>query len=225
MRQDRWIKVWSFDGICLELCGSGGHVPHRHRTLQKEVRWRPPKWGSHVLAPPGTRRRRATHPGEPPKHAGRPRRAQRAVRFARPAGCHPLGGHHLTSGPSTPTTRAPSVSGMTGWVLAARRASRSAGARTGSICAGVALRRVGPCGTPEALGALRSPSTCPLCTPSGCGGSTRGVRLSPAPMRIPRRARGARCEALAAPHACVYVCKVIFLTAPASSISNSISYL
>jgi len=47
-----------------------------------------------------------------------------------------------TGGPSTATTRAPSVSGMTGWVLAARRASRSAGARTGSICAGVALRRV-----------------------------------------------------------------------------------
>jgi len=54
----------------------------------------------------------------------------------------PLGGHSVTSGTCTATTRAPSVSGVTGWVLASRRASRSAGARTGSICAGVALRRV-----------------------------------------------------------------------------------
>ena len=56
--------------------------------------------------------------------------------------------------------------------MAARRASHSAGARTGSICAGVALRRVVPCAAPEPLGALQSPSTCPVCTPSGAGRST-----------------------------------------------------
>ena len=150
-------------------------MPHRHRTLQKEVRWRPPKWGSHVLAPPGTRRRRPTHSGEPPKHAGWPRRAQRAVRFARSAGCHPLGGHHLTSGPSTPTTRAPSVLGVIGWVSASRRASPNVRARTGSICARVVLRRVVPCRAPEPLGAPRSPGTCPLCMPGGGGRSTRRV--------------------------------------------------
>ena len=69
-----------------------------------------------------------------------------------PLDATPLGGHRLTSGPSTATTRAPSVSGVIGWVLAARRASPNVGARTGSICARVALRRVVPCATPEALG-------------------------------------------------------------------------
>ena len=44
--------------------------------------------------------------------------------------CHLLGGHHLMSGPSTPTTCAPTVSGVTGWVLAARRASPNVGACT-----------------------------------------------------------------------------------------------
>ena len=34
-----------------QSCGPGGHVPHMHRILQGEIRWRPPKWGSPVRAP------------------------------------------------------------------------------------------------------------------------------------------------------------------------------
>ena len=34
-----------------QSCGPGGHVPHMHRILQGEIRWRPPKWGSRVRAP------------------------------------------------------------------------------------------------------------------------------------------------------------------------------
>eukprot|EP00964_Phaeocystis_antarctica_P125825 scaffold89506_cov63-Phaeocystis_antarctica.AAC.4 len=33
-----------------QLCGLGGHVSHRHRTLQEEVRRRPPKHDSRVPA-------------------------------------------------------------------------------------------------------------------------------------------------------------------------------
>ena len=153
---------------------------------------------------PSTRRSRPTHSREPPKHAGWPRRAQRAVRCARSAGCHPpwrpqryerhVHGHHAraervgrdwvglsstwstskrrgahigsmakyvrwttppwaptatTGGTSTVTTRTPSVSGVIGWVSAARRAPPRVRARMGSICVGVALRRVVPCAAPE----------------------------------------------------------------------------
>ena len=113
-----------------QLCGSGGHLPHRHRILQQEVRWRPPKWGSRVLAPPGTRRRRHTHSGEPPERAGRPRRELRSVQTAQSAGCHPLAATATTGGPITTTTRARSVVGVTGWVISARRTSPNVGART-----------------------------------------------------------------------------------------------
>ena len=34
-----------------QSCSPGGHVPHMHRILQGEIRWRPPKWGSRVRAP------------------------------------------------------------------------------------------------------------------------------------------------------------------------------
>jgi hypothetical protein len=81
-------------------------------------------------SPFGTRRSRPTHPGESPKHTGWPRRAQQAVQFALSAGCQPLGGDHLTSGLSTPTTRAPSVSGVIGRLLAPRRAPPNVRART-----------------------------------------------------------------------------------------------
>ena len=92
-----------------------------------------------------------------------------------PLDATPLGGHRLTSGPSTATTRAPSVSGVSGRVLVARRASPNVGARTCSICARVALRRVVPCAAPEALGGPWrpwSPGMRLLCTPSGGGRST-----------------------------------------------------
>ena len=46
--------------------GPGGHVPHRHRILQQEVRWRPPKWDSRVpatLVPDGAApRTQESHP-------------------------------------------------------------------------------------------------------------------------------------------------------------------
>ena len=47
-------------------CGPGGHVPHRHRTLQQGVRSRPPKCDSHVpatLVPDGAApRTQESHP-------------------------------------------------------------------------------------------------------------------------------------------------------------------
>ena len=60
-----------------QSCGPGGHVPHMHRILQGEIRWRPPKWGSRVSSPPGTRRSRPAHPTGSPKCHGGGRRAQR----------------------------------------------------------------------------------------------------------------------------------------------------
>ena len=42
-----------------------------------------------------------------------------------PLDATPLGGHRLTSGPSTAATRAPSVSGVIGWHYVARRASNT----------------------------------------------------------------------------------------------------
>ena len=155
--------------------GPGGHVPRRHRILQQEVRWRPPKWDSRVpatLVPDGAApRTQESHPSTLGGLGALNERFDSRV----PLDATPLGGHRLTSGPSTATTRAPSVSGVTGWVLVARRASPNVGARTCSICARVALRRVVPCAAPEALGGLGSLGTCPVCTPSGCGRSARRV--------------------------------------------------
>ena len=33
-----------------QLCGPGGHVPHKHRILLEEILWRPPKCDSLVPA-------------------------------------------------------------------------------------------------------------------------------------------------------------------------------
>ena len=127
-------------------------MPHRHRTLQQEIRWRPQKRDSRVpatLVPDGAApRTQESHPSTLGGLGALNERFDSRV----PLDATPLGGHRLTSGPSTVTTRTPSVSGMIGWVLVARRASPNVGARTCSICARVALRRVVPCAAPEALG-------------------------------------------------------------------------
>ena len=102
-----------------------------------------------------------------------------------------------TDGPSTPTTCAPSVLAVIGRLLAPRRAPPHVRARTGSICVRVVLRRGGPCGAPEPLGAPCEPGTCPLCTPSG-GGRITGCMATahdhedPAPSTGRARA-GAHC--------------------------------
>jgi len=172
----------------------------------------------------------------------------------------PLGGHHLTSGLSTATTRAPSVSGVIGWVLAARRAPPNAGARTsgrwpsmptgchpwvtwgdplgghrddgwpqhahhvraeragrdwaglGTTCSasprqdahGLHLRegRAPPWRAVRRTRAPRSPPVSPArarCARRAGAGGSRGAWLPPTTTRIPRRARGARVQALTAP--------------------------
>ena len=120
----------------------------------------------------GARSSCSIHSARPPNHVGDPRLTHRPHFSDVLAGYHPTA---TTSGPSTATTRAPSVSGVIGWVLAPRRASRRVRARTGSICVRVVLRRVAPCAAPEPLGAPRSPGTCPLCMPGGGGRSARRV--------------------------------------------------
>ena len=162
--------------------------------------------------PPGTRRSRPAHSGEPPKHAGWPRRAQRAVRLACSAGCHPPWwpptyerpehGHHA---------RAERVGRVWVGLIVARIASPNVGARTCSICARVTLRRVAPCAAPEALGGPWSPGTRPLCTPGGGGRSTGCTATArayedpapsaelpreafTAPLRAPRGAPGGVCD-------------------------------
>ena len=110
----------------------------------------------------------------------------------------PLGGDHLTSGLSTPTTRTPSVSGVIGRLLAPRRAHPNVGTRTGSICVRVVLRRGGPCGAPEPLGAPANPARARCARRARVGGA-RGAWPPPTPTRIPRRARGAHVQALTAP--------------------------
>jgi hypothetical protein len=155
-----------------QLSGLGRHVPRRDRILPKEVRWRGSKCVSRVLAPlvpdGAAPRTQESHPSTLDGLGTHNERFN--LRF--PLDATPLGGNHLTSGLGTATTCAPSVSGVTGWVLAARRAPPNARARTGSICVRVALRRGGPCGAPEPLGAPCEPGTCPLCTPSEGGRST-----------------------------------------------------
>ena len=120
----------------------------------------------------GARSSCSTHSARSPNHVGDPQRAHRQ-RF-----CEVLAGYHPTAtmrDPSTPFTRAPSASCVTGWVSAPRTASRRVRARTGSICVRVVLRRGGLCRAPESFGTPRSPGTCPLCMPSGGGKSARRV--------------------------------------------------
>ena len=158
-----------------QSCGPGGHVPHRDRTLQGEIRSPPPNCDSRVpatLVPDGAAP--STQESHPSTLGGLGALNERFDSRV-PLDATPLGGHRLTSGPSTTTTRASSVSGVIGWVLAARGASPNVGALTCSICVTVALRRVVPCAAPEPLGGLGSPGTRPLCTPSGGGRSTRRV--------------------------------------------------
>ena len=186
-----------------QLCGSGGHVGHVHRTLQEEIRWRPPKWGSRVpatLVPDGAApRTQESHPSTLGGLGALNERFDLRV----PLDATPLGGHRLTSGPSTATTRAPSVLGVSGWVLVARRASPNVGARTCSICARVALRRVVPCAAPEPLGGPWrpwSPGMRLLCTPSG-GGRSTGCTATARAREDPARRTGPTREGVTAPPA------------------------
>ena len=91
-------------------------MPRRHRILQQEVRWRPPKWDSRVpatLVPDGAAPR--TQESHPSTLCGLGAHIERFDSRV-PLDATPLGGHSVTSGPSTATTRAPSVSGVIGWV-------------------------------------------------------------------------------------------------------------
>ena len=183
-----------------QSCGPGGHVPHRDRTLQGEIRSPPPKWDSRVpatLVPDGAAPSiQESHPSTLGGLGALNERFDLRV----PLDATPLGGHRLTSGPSTATTRAPSVSGVIGWVLVARRASLNVGARTCSICARVALRRVVPCAAPEALGGPWSLGTCPLCTLSG-GGRSTGCTATARAREDPARRTGPTREGVTAPPA------------------------
>jgi hypothetical protein len=94
-------------------------VPRRDRILPKEVRWRGSKCVSRVLAPlvpdGAAPRTQESHPSTLDGLGAHNERCN--FHF-------PLG-NHLTSGPSTATTRAPSVSGVIGWVLVSSTQSTS----------------------------------------------------------------------------------------------------
>ena len=177
-----------------QSCGPGGHVPHRDRTLQGEIRSPPPNCDSRVpatLVPDGAAP--STQESHPSTLGGLGALNERFDSRV-PLDATPLGGHRLTSGPSTTTTRASSVSGVIGWVLAARGASPNVGALTCSICVTVALRRVVPCAAPEPLGGPGAPA-CACCARRAGVGGARGARLLPAHARIPRGARDPRVRA------------------------------
>ena len=165
-----------------------------HRILQQEVRWRPPKWDSRVpatLVPDGAApRTQESHPSTLCGLGAHNERFDSRVSLD----ATPLGGHRLTSGPSTATTCARSVSGVSGRVLAARRASPNARVRTCSICVRVALRRVVPCAAPEPLGGPGA-SARARCARRAGAGRAHGAWPPPAPMRIPRGAQGTRVRA------------------------------
>jgi hypothetical protein len=106
------------------------HVPRRDRTLPKEVRWRGSKCVSRVLdplVPDGAAP--CTQESHPSTLNGLGAHNER-FNWGFPLDATPLGGDHLTSGLSTPTTRTPSVSGVIGRLLAPRRAPPNVGART-----------------------------------------------------------------------------------------------
>jgi len=179
-------------------------VPRRDRTLPKEFRWRGSKCVSRVLAPlvpdRATPRTQESHPSTLDGLGAH----NEWFNLHFPLDVTPLGGDHLTSGLSTPTTRAPSMRGVTGWVSGPRRAPPRALARTCSARAGVALLRGGPCGAPRAPRSARGLGTCPMCTPRGCGRSTRcsaaaRAREDPA-LGTGRRHEGAHCTPLHAPY-------------------------
>ena len=181
--------------------GPGGHVPRRHRILQQEVRWRPPKWDSRVpatLVPDGAApRTQESHPSTLGGLGAHIERFDSRVPLdATPPGWPPP--YDRTSGPCTATTCAPSVLGVSGWVSASRRASRSAGACTCSICVRVALRRVVPCAAPEALGGPGAPARAHCARRAGAG-RARGARLLPAHATDPARRTGRTREGVTAP--------------------------
>jgi hypothetical protein len=106
------------------------HVPRRHRTLQGKVRLGLAKCVSRVLAPlvpdgaaPHTQE---SHPSTLDGLGAHNER----FNWGFPLDATPLCGEYLTSGLSTATTRAPSVSGVTGWVSAPRRAPQNVRACT-----------------------------------------------------------------------------------------------
>eukprot|EP00964_Phaeocystis_antarctica_P037081 scaffold21191_cov53-Phaeocystis_antarctica.AAC.2 len=155
--------------------GPGGHVPRRDRILRRRS-GRRLRNGIRAFRPPW-------YPTEPPHALRRVTQARwvasartksgsiRAFRWIPP----PLGGHRVTSGPCTPTTRAPSAPSVIGWVLAARRASRCVRARTSGRWRETRAR------PPRAHqgdhghhATLRDPSTATIeCRPrEACGGKT-----------------------------------------------------
>ena len=87
-------------------CGPGGHVPRRDRILQKEIRSPPQKWDSRVpatLVPDGAAPSiQESHPSTLGGLGALNERFDSRV----PLDATPLGGHRLTSGPGTSTTRA-----------------------------------------------------------------------------------------------------------------------
>ena len=105
-------------------------MPRRDRILPKEVRWRGSKCVYRVLAPlvpdGAATRTQESHPSTLDGLGAHNERFN--LRF--PLDATPLGGDYLTSGLGTPTTRAPSVLAVTGWVLAARRAPQNVRACT-----------------------------------------------------------------------------------------------
>ena len=97
-------------------------MPRRDRILPKEVRWRGSKCVSRVLAPlvpdGAAPRTQESHPSTLDGLGAHNER----FNWGFPLDATPLGGDYLTSGLSTATTRAPSVSGVIGRLLAPRRA-------------------------------------------------------------------------------------------------------